>query len=89
MKPKSVWLLPLVVLAGCGLFYQAHTRVRAYRMTNSLAVGESAHDVRSQWGVPDIIDAPPPDIPVVPPPDIPPADLPDVPTPQRDIPGPR
>ncbi|MFZ0657380.1 MAG: hypothetical protein WBE78_04710 [Candidatus Binataceae bacterium] len=55
-------LAPLLIIAalavapvyGCGLFYQAGTRVKASRMTGNLTVGESMVDVHQKYGEPDI-----------------------------------
>jgi hypothetical protein len=53
-------LVALVASAlGCGALYQAGTRVRGHRMLNSLQAGQTAAEIRNQWGQPDIIsDAP-------------------------------
>ncbi len=49
-------LAPLLAIAasGCGLFYQAGTRIKAQHMANSLSVGESMVDIHKSWGEPDI-----------------------------------
>jgi hypothetical protein len=45
-------LIPL--MAGCGLFYQAGSQIRASRMQDSLQVGQTALQVHRKWGEPDI-----------------------------------
>ncbi len=40
--------------AGCGLFYQAGTRIKAQHMASTLQVGQSMVDVHKEWGEPDI-----------------------------------
>src|SRR6266446_5821078 len=47
-----LWLLA----AGCGVAYQAGTRLKATRMSDSLKVGESSPAVHHSWGEPDIRD---------------------------------
>jgi hypothetical protein len=51
--------LPLIVAAaliftGCGLAYQAGTRIKATRMSDSLQVGQTSPQVHHSWGEPDI-----------------------------------
>ncbi|HTW89639.1 MAG TPA: hypothetical protein VMD75_16700 [Candidatus Binataceae bacterium] len=43
-----------VVLAGCGVAYQAGTEIRANHMRDSLKAGESMPEVRERFGEPDI-----------------------------------
>jgi len=56
---KNILRSALVALAatalGCGALYQAGTRVRGHRMLGSLAAGQTAAEIRGQWGQPDII----------------------------------
>lgn len=44
----------LIASAGCGVFYQAGTRLRAAYMSESLEPGLSTLEVRNRWGEPDI-----------------------------------
>jgi hypothetical protein len=44
----------LAPLFGCGLFYQAGTRVKASHMTENLKVGESMVEIHQKYGEPDI-----------------------------------
>ena len=44
----------LVSLAGCGLFYQAGTRIKAARMADNLQTGEPMVEVHNKYGEPDI-----------------------------------
>jgi len=46
--------LAAATVFGCGLFYQASTRVRASRMTENLKVGESMVEIHRKYGEPDI-----------------------------------
>jgi hypothetical protein len=43
---------------GCGVFYQAGTRYRASRMSESLRAGEPMTEVHRQWGEPDLREYP-------------------------------
>jgi hypothetical protein len=43
---------------GCGVFYQAGTRIRASRMSESLTAGESMLVVHRKWGEPDLREYP-------------------------------
>lgn len=43
-----------VAFAGCGVAYQAGTRIKASRMANSLEVGQTSPEVHRKWGEPDI-----------------------------------
>ncbi|MHB8382972.1 MAG: hypothetical protein ACYDC3_11635 [Candidatus Binataceae bacterium] len=53
---------PLLIIAalaaapmfGCGLFYQAGTRIEASHMTQNLKVGEPMAEVHHKYGEPDI-----------------------------------
>ena len=52
---RSVALMIFTLaLAGCGLFYQAGTRLRAERIADSLKVGQSLLDTHQKWGEPDL-----------------------------------
>lgn len=57
---RTAAVLALTVLAinlpGCGLFYQAGTRLKASRMSDNLKVGESMVDVHNQFGEPSLRD---------------------------------
>src|SRR5580693_6495839 len=44
----------IAAFAGCGLAYQAGTRIKATRMSDSLTVGESSPEVHHAWGEPDL-----------------------------------
>jgi hypothetical protein len=41
-------------ICGCGLFYQAGSRVKTSRMEDRLKTGETALQVHEDWGEPDI-----------------------------------
>ena len=43
-----------VAFAGCGLAYQAGTRIKATRMSDSLQVGQTSPEVHHAWGEPDL-----------------------------------
>jgi len=43
-----------LIFAGCGLAYQAGTRLKATRMSDSLQVGQTSPQVHHSWGEPDI-----------------------------------
>ena len=43
-----------ILLTGCGLFYQAGTRVKASRMRDSLQTGQTMVEIHKDWGEPDI-----------------------------------
>ena len=48
-------LLALAFLAaGCGLFYQAGSRVKASRISNDIKPGESMGDIHNQFGEPSL-----------------------------------
>jgi hypothetical protein len=59
---KMLRFAPLLIIAalsaaavqGCGLFYQAGTRVQASHMTENLKVGESMVQIHQKYGEPDI-----------------------------------
>jgi hypothetical protein len=56
-RPRSIiWLTFALSLlsGGCGLFYQAGSRVKVDRMKDSLKPGESTLEVHEQWGEPDL-----------------------------------
>ncbi len=58
MKGLEVAALALAMamtVSACGAVYQAHTRLRGERMLGSLKAGESAVDIHSRWGQPDIV----------------------------------
>lgn len=44
----------LTAAAGCGVAYQAGTRLKATRMSDSLQVGQTSPEVHHKWGEPDI-----------------------------------
>jgi outer membrane protein assembly factor BamE (lipoprotein component of BamABCDE complex) len=44
----------IFAFAGCGLAYQAGTRIKATRMSDSLQVGQTSPQVHHSWGEPDI-----------------------------------
>lgn len=47
--------LPVVLAtAGCGVAYQAGTRIKAARMSDTLKEGETSPEVHHAWGEPDI-----------------------------------
>lgn len=41
-------------VSGCGLFYQAGTRIKASHMTEHLKVGEPMTEIHEKYGEPDI-----------------------------------
>jgi hypothetical protein len=43
-----------ILVAGCGLFYQAGTRIKASHMSDNLKQGESMLQVHNRFGEPDI-----------------------------------
>jgi len=59
-RPRRDALLTILILAlasaGCGVAYQAGTRLKATRMSDSLQVGEPSPQVHRSWGEPDIRD---------------------------------
>jgi hypothetical protein len=44
----------IVSIGGCGLFYQAGSRIKTSHMKAQLKVGESAIQVHQDWGEPDL-----------------------------------
>src|SRR5208282_3502472 len=42
------------VASGCGVAYQAGTRIKVTRMSDSLAVGQTSPEVHHAWGEPDL-----------------------------------
>ncbi|HTR62230.1 MAG TPA: hypothetical protein VMH37_11045 [Candidatus Binataceae bacterium] len=49
------FLLALAFIAtGCGLFYQAGSRVKASRISNDIKPGESMVDIHNQFGEPSL-----------------------------------
>jgi hypothetical protein len=57
--PFPRFALPWIVSAaliftGCGLAYQAGTRIKATRMSDSLQVGQTSPQIHHSWGEPDI-----------------------------------
>jgi hypothetical protein len=44
----------IFTFAGCGLFYQAGTRIKATRMSDTLQVGQTSPQIHHSWGEPDI-----------------------------------
>jgi hypothetical protein len=48
-------IIPVALAAaGCGVAYQAGTRIKAAHMADTLKVGETSPDVHHAWGEPDI-----------------------------------
>jgi hypothetical protein len=48
-------MIPVALAAaGCGVAYQAGTRMRATRMADTLKEGETSPEVHHAWGEPDI-----------------------------------
>ncbi|HTT77843.1 MAG TPA: hypothetical protein VMF50_17910 [Candidatus Binataceae bacterium] len=47
-------VLWLVLASGCGLAYQAGSRVKTSRMKDSLKPGETSLEVHQDWGEPDL-----------------------------------
>jgi hypothetical protein len=43
-----------VAVAGCGVAYQAGTRIKATRMSDTLQVGQTSPQVHHSWGEPDL-----------------------------------
>jgi hypothetical protein len=43
-----------VAAAGCGVAYQAGTRIKATRMADTLQVGQTSPQVHHSWGEPDL-----------------------------------
>ncbi len=59
---KALRMLSAVLIAtaigGCGVVYQAGTRINAARMSDDLKVGETMPEVHNKWGEPDIREYP-------------------------------
>jgi hypothetical protein len=55
-KLPFAMLALLLAVAGCGVAYQAGTRIKATRMSDSLKVGEPSPEVHHSWGEPDLRD---------------------------------
>src|SRR5579862_1430350 len=54
-SPLAIILAALIfAVAGCGLAYQAGTRIKATRMSDSLQVGQTSPQVHHAWGEPDL-----------------------------------
>lgn len=58
MFPRVAWVVALLAFGGCGVFYQAGTRIKASHMADSLQQGESMVSVHKEWGEPDIREYP-------------------------------
>ena len=50
----AVAIILAACIAGCGVAYQAGTRIKAERMSEKLQVGESSLAVHNQFGEPDL-----------------------------------
>ncbi len=48
-------VLTAIMICGCGTVYQAGTQVRAHHMLESLQAGQTATEIHSKWGQPDIV----------------------------------
>jgi hypothetical protein len=55
---RAAALAALFTVAGCGLFYQAGTRIKAQHMASALQPGESMVTIHKEWGEPDIREYP-------------------------------
>src|SRR5260370_42058717 len=59
-KPRFSRFASLAILsmalisAGCGVAYQAGTRIKATRMADTLQVGQTSPQVHHSWGEPDL-----------------------------------
>jgi hypothetical protein len=51
LKGLAVWL---ALASGCGLAYQAGSRVKTAHMKDTLKTGESSLEVHNDWGEPDL-----------------------------------
>jgi hypothetical protein len=52
---RSLLLAMLAVLvAGCGVFYDASAHIRTSRMAHTLKAGETTLEVHKDWGEPDL-----------------------------------
>lgn len=56
LKALAAAALVIVALSldGCGLAYQAGSRIKTSRMKNDLKVGETTTQVHEDWGEPDL-----------------------------------
>jgi hypothetical protein len=50
----SLLLAFAFITAGCGLFYQAGSRVKASRMSGEIKAGDSMVDIHNQFGEPSL-----------------------------------
>ena len=50
----AIGLASATALGGCGLVYQAGTRVKTDRMIDNLKAGETTNQVHDKWGEPDL-----------------------------------
>jgi hypothetical protein len=50
--------IAMLGIFGCGVLYQAGTRYRASKMSESLKAGEPMTEVHNQWGEPDLREYP-------------------------------
>ncbi|HLW71220.1 MAG TPA: hypothetical protein VKS22_11435 [Candidatus Binataceae bacterium] len=53
-KLRTLMVLAVVLVAGCGVVYDAGSRAKAARMASTLKAGESTVQVHSDWGEPDM-----------------------------------
>jgi hypothetical protein len=51
LNGAAVWL---ALASGCGLAYQAGSRVKTAHMKDTLKTGESSLEVHNDWGEPDL-----------------------------------
>ena len=51
---SAIGLAGAITLGGCGLVYQAGTRVKTDRMIDDLKAGETTNQVHDKWGEPDL-----------------------------------
>jgi len=54
MVTAMVALSCLTSICGCGLFYQAGSRIKTSHMEDRLKPGETAIEVHKDWGEPDL-----------------------------------
>jgi hypothetical protein len=47
-------ILLATLVSGCGLPYQVGTRIKATRMSDTLAVGQTSPEIHHSWGEPDL-----------------------------------
>src|ERR1700720_349555 len=52
--PVTLSAALIFTFTGCGLFYQAGTRIKATRMSDTLQVGQTSPQIHHSWGEPDI-----------------------------------